>query len=88
MSATGAVRFTCYVRFVSVDPARDRARFYALTWQPALWSGGALVRSWGRLPGPGRSLVRFYPDRTAAQAEVERLVARRLRRGYRVTAWQ
>ncbi len=57
------------------------------TWQPALWGGDALIRAWGRLPGPGRSLTRFYPDRAAAQPEVERLIARRLRRGYTLASW-
>ena len=69
MSAEGAARFTCYARFVSVDPTRNRARFYALTWQPALWGGGALIRAWGRLPGPGRALTRFCPDRASTQPE-------------------
>ncbi len=80
-------RFQCRVRFVSRDPARDRARFYTLTWQPALWGGGALVRRWGRLGGSGRALTAFYPDRASAQASVERLIRRRLRRGYRVVEW-
>lgn len=80
-------RFRCRVRFVSRDPARDRARFYTLTWQPALRGGGALVRRWGRLGGPGRALTAFYPDRASAQASVERLIRRRLRRGYRVVEW-
>ncbi len=47
-------RFRGRVRFGSVDPARNRARFYTLTWQPALWGGGAIVRTWGRLGGLGR----------------------------------
>lgn len=70
-------------RFVSVDPDRI-ARFYALTWRPVLWGGSTLPRHWGRLPGPGPTLGRFYPDSASAQAKVERLIARRLRRGYRV----
>ena len=41
-------------------------------------------RAWGRLPGPGHALVAFYPDGAAAQPEAERLIARRLRRGYTV----
>ena len=46
-------RCACRVRFVSLDPAKNRARFYTITWQPALWGGGALVRRWGRLGGRG-----------------------------------
>ncbi len=86
-SPAAVARFTCYARFVSVDPARNRARFYALTWQPALCGGGTLIRAWGRLPDPGRERVAFYPDRAAAQPEVERLIARRLRRGYALAGW-
>ncbi len=75
-------RFTCQVRFESLAPAKNRARFYTLTWQPALWGGGAIVRAWGRLGGRGRALTTFYDDRASAQASVERLIRRRLKRGY------
>ena len=45
----GGVAFAHYARFVSVDPARNRSRGYELRWQPALWGGVLLVRTWGRL---------------------------------------
>ena len=87
--ALGAVLgFAQFVRLLSLDPARNRYRFYSLTWQPCLWGGGALVRAWGRLGTPGRSLTRFYPDRPSAEAAIRRLLRRRLRHGYRVVAWQ
>ncbi len=82
------VQFQCRVRFESRDPAKNRARFYTLTWQPALWGGGALVRSWGRLGSSGRSLTTFYPDRASAQERIDRLIRHRLRRGYHVVGWQ
>ena len=41
--------FKSVARFVSVDPAERRFRFSELRLQPALWSGVALVRAWGRL---------------------------------------
>ena len=75
------------MRFESLDPAKNRARLYTITWQPALWGGGAIVRRWGRLGGQGRALTVFYPDRASAQESVERLIRRRLRRGYQVVAW-
>ena len=59
MSAEGAARFICYARFVSVDPTRNRARFYAITWQPALWGVCLLIRAWGRLPGQVRARVAY-----------------------------
>ena len=86
--ALGAVLgFDQFVRLLSLDPARNRYRFYCLTWQPCLWGGGALVRAWGRLGTPGRSLTAFYPDRASAEAAIGRLLRRRLRHGYRVVAW-
>ncbi len=87
--ALGAVPgFAQFVRLLSLDPGRNRYRFYALTWQPCLWGGGALIRSWGRLGTPGRSLTAFYPDRASAEAAIRRLLRRRLRHGYRVVAWE
>ena len=80
-------RCACRVRFVSLDPAKNRARFYTITWQPALWGGGAIVRRWGRLGGQGRALTTFYAVRVSAQEVVERLIRRRLRRGYQVVEW-
>ena len=66
------------------DPARNRYRFYTLTWQPMLFGGGALLRSWGRIGTRGQILEALYPDRASAQPAVEQLLRRRLRRGYRV----
>ena len=80
-------RFRQRVYLTSLDPARNRARFYALTWQPGLWGGGALVRTWGRLDTPGRSLTARYDSREAAQAAITALLRRRLRHGYQVVAW-
>ena len=84
----GAVAtFRASVRLTSVDPAANRFRFYALTWRPTLWGDFALVQTWGRLDGPGRSHTTVYASRAAAQGTIARLLRRRLRRGYRVTAW-
>ena len=83
-----AAAFRQRVVLASVDPARNRARGYVLTWQPGLWGGGALVRTWGRLGRPGRSLTVVYDDREAAQATIVALLRRRVRHGYRVVAWE
>ena len=84
--AAGAVSFGHVARFVSVDPEQRRFRFYELRWQEPLWGGVALVRAWGRLGTPGRSRATEYPDRAAAERDVEQAVRRRLRRGYRLVA--
>ena len=64
----GAAPFAHAARFVSVDPAEHRFRFYELRLQATLWGGVALVRAWGRLGTPGRWCASEYPDRAAAQA--------------------
>jgi predicted DNA-binding WGR domain protein len=78
--------FVQTLRLVSVDPSRNRARVYVLTWQPTLWGEVALVRTWGRLEHPGRSQMTIYPDRDHAQADIRRLLRRRLQHGYTVVA--
>jgi predicted DNA-binding WGR domain protein len=83
-AAARGVAFAHYARFVSVEPTKNRARFYELRLQATLWGGMALVRAWGRLGAPGRWKATEYPDRAAATPEVERAVGRRLARGYRL----
>jgi predicted DNA-binding WGR domain protein len=80
----GGVPFAHFARFESVDPARNRSRGDELRWQPALWGGVLLVRTWGRAGARRRATVRAYPDRASARPDVERAVRRRLRRGYRL----
>ena len=58
-------------------------RFYSLTLQPTLLGGVDLVRRWGRLGTQGGSmLTETYPDEASAQAALEKLAARKRRRGY------
>ncbi len=83
-----AVHFRAYVRLRSLDPARNRDRSYTLTWTPALFEGGALVRCWGRTSGAEHTRSDYYPDRAGAQAYIEAILRRRLRHGYRVLAWE
>ena len=80
-------QFEQYVRFVSQDPAKNRQRFYLLSWQSTLDGETALVCSWGRLGAHGRSHTIFYSDHGQMQENLVRLIKRRLQRGYRVTAW-
>ncbi len=83
-----AASFRQGVVLASVDPDRNRARRYLLTWQPGLWGGGTLTRAWGRIGKPGRSLTVAFDDREAAQDAIVALIRRRLRHGYRVVAWE
>jgi len=76
--------FNAYARFVSVDSTSNRFRFYSLTWQPQLWGGGVLTRSWGRIGTRGRSIGTSYPDRQSAQELVDQVVRRRVQHGYHI----
>jgi predicted DNA-binding WGR domain protein len=82
-----AVQFQHYAAFTSVDPAANRQRFYCLSWQPTLFGGGALVKTWGRLGTEGRSRTLFWGARPDAQALVERLVRQRFQHGYQLQTW-
>ncbi|HLZ21988.1 MAG TPA: WGR domain-containing protein [Ktedonobacterales bacterium] len=81
------VRFQQYARFERRDPTENVQRFYTLTWQPLLWSGGSLVRTWGRVGTHGLSTTADFPDRASAQPLVERLIRRRLTRRYALVDW-
>ena len=78
------IAFVQTLRLVSLDPSRNRARVYVLTWQPTLWGEIALIRTWGRLDHPGRSQMTIYPDRDHAQADLRRVLRRRFQHGYEV----
>ncbi len=81
-------QFQHFVQFVSLDPAKNRARFYLLSWQASLIGDTTLVCRWGRLGTHGRTRVIVVPEGAVVQATIERLIKRRLRRGYHVHAWQ
>ena len=80
-------QFQHYVRFISQDAAKNRQRFYLLSWQPTLEGDIALVGTWGRLGTLGRSRTLFYPERAQVQEQLVQLIRRRLQHGYHVTAW-
>jgi predicted DNA-binding WGR domain protein len=83
------VGFRQFARFERIDRAENCERFYALSWQPLLWGGGALVRTWGRIGTQGQQrLEGSYPDRQTAQPLVDRLVRRRLTRRYLLVDWR
>ena len=82
------MQFTDYIRFVSRDPAKNRNRFYLLSWQPTLDGPAALMYTWGRLGTRGRSRMLCAADQPHALDMVARIIRRRLQRGYHVIAWQ
>ena len=86
--AEALAEFEEFVRFVSRDPAKNRARFYLLTWQPTLDGEMALVCTWGRLGTQGRSLAVVFPERSCAQAKIAHLIRRRFQHGYQMMSWR
>ena len=81
-------QFEHYIRFVSRDAAKNRSRFYLLSWHPTLDGPAALVCSWGRLGTHGRSRMLCAADQPNVQETIARLIRRRLQRGYQVLEWR
>lgn len=65
------------------DPARNMARFYLLSVEPALLAGAALLRQWGRIGTRGRTRVELFASEADARQALMRLAAAKTRRGYR-----
>ncbi len=81
------VQFEQYVRFVSCAPLQNRQRFYLLSWQRLLHGELVLVCTWGRLGTLGRSRIIRFPDNLSIDASLQRVIKRRMQRGYQVTEW-
>ncbi len=76
-----------YIVLYSIDPDRDRRRYYALTWGPTLFGEWAVERVWGRMGTERRQrAVHFAETRQEALALVARHLRRRMRHGYWVVA--
>lgn len=68
----------------SDSQGRRLDRTYRVHLQATLWGGVSVVREWGRRGRTRRArrLVTHHPDAPEAVAELERVILRRLRRGY------
>ncbi len=74
--------FQRYARFVSVDPGKNRYRFYVLRWHEDLFGQTVLARTWGRLGTRGNTRLFFVGEREQAAKAIERLVHHRALHGY------
>ncbi len=81
------IQFEHYVRLVSCDGEQNRQRFYLFSWQRSLYSERILVCTWGRIGTLGRSRVIHFSDDLPVATSLQRLIRRRLHRGYQVTEW-
>ncbi len=88
ITAEQVAQFEHYVRFVSCDPAQNRQRFYLLSWQRSLDGESVLMCTWGRLGTLGRSRIIHFPESSSVGTSLQRLIKRRLQRGYHVIEWR
>jgi predicted DNA-binding WGR domain protein len=76
-----AVPLAC--RLERIDPERRMARYYALSIELTLFGDVACARRYGPIGRPGgRILLGLHETRADAEAELGRLLARKLGRGY------
>ncbi len=66
-----------------IDPSKNMARFYTIDIQPTLFGDWAVVRSWGRIGGKGRSNETWFPAAPPALGCLEKQAAAKRGRGYR-----
>jgi predicted DNA-binding WGR domain protein len=81
------LQFTQHIRLISLDPARNRARFYLLQWQATLDGNRALLCTWGRIGTWGRSQAIVYHDHSDTHKHITGILRRRLKHGYRLLEW-
>jgi predicted DNA-binding WGR domain protein len=70
------------VHLTRVDPSCNMSRFYSLALATSLFGECGVVRQWGRIGTSGQSRTEWYEARDRAAAELERMAARKRRRGY------
>lgn len=72
--------------FAKDDPATNCFRRYVITYQPSLWDKYTVSRQWGRV-GSARQQRRDrdFSGPRPALSHIQRLIQRRLKRGYRLT---
>ena len=75
-----------YIILHKVDPEEGEARYYALTWLPAITGDGwALERAWGRLSSSRRQRkAGIVEDHDAVLQEVTYHLRRRLQHHYSI----
>jgi len=68
------------------DPARNMARFYALSIEPTLFGTPRLTRRWGRIDSHGQTKVHHFEREMDAVHMFLDLVRERRARGYETRA--
>ena len=74
------------LRLQSIDPDKNRFRQYCLTITPGLFGDYCLTIHWGRIGAEGSSKQYWHPSMEEAHRHRDRIVKKRLGRGYWYTA--
>ena len=75
------------ILLTSVDPDKNRARWYTLAVQPRLFGGVDVIRRWGRLGNNGGSeMSEAFDTEEQAATRVDAIIRQRLARGYQVVS--
>lgn len=74
-------RYALYIE--RQDPARNMARFYALSIEPTLFGHIAVSRRWGRIGTHGQQKVEVVDSELEALRRLCALLASKRKRGYR-----
>ena len=69
-----------------INVQKNEARFYFISIGPSLLDDYAVLRMWGRIGGHQRSMVSPCTSAEEAQALADRLVRRRMGRGYSIVS--
>lgn len=66
-----------------IDPAKNMARYYALSIQPTLFGETSLVRCWGRIGARGQEKVHVFAEEGPAICLFLEITRQKRSRGYR-----
>lgn len=80
--------FPLTARLRRIRPELNEWRFYAMSVQPDLFGGAALVRQWDRIGTTGSQCLDLYPDEGTAINALSKMVRYRQKRGYTLAVGQ
>lgn len=71
-----------HLRVQRIDPAKNMARFYAMSIEPTLFGDTSLIRNWGRIGTHGQWRVDLFAHETQAVDLFLDLLRKKRRKGY------
>ena|SRR5947209_18120411 len=73
------------ITFRQVVPEQNRYRSYTLALTRDLFGSWVVIRSWGRIGKPKRSVTHVFDEELEAEALAKQIARRRLLHGYSIT---